>query len=274
MKTNNIQNGGLICQIDDKVVIGNKVKGTGMYWLQDNKYQELKEIMPWFMNADEAYIYYSDEMKDRYLCRMAIGDRVEVTLIKEPVYLLQRHKNDFFYINEKNRQLYCYGIEDRAVHSIIDQEISNFVITQEGICYSNERGIFMTSFNGRENEKISKHQAIRLICDENYLVFADKEQEYILSYINLQSGDIKTIEGSMTSSILARDGQIFYSNAKENSHIYRYSIESDLQFKVVPERADYLHLIDNNLYYLSKDKKIWMKVPVQGGKATPVIESF
>lgn len=274
MKANNIQNGGLICQVDDKLVIGNRVKGTGMYWLQGGRCQELKDIMPWFMNEDEACIYYSDELKDRYLCRMSISDRVDVTLVKEPVYLLQRHKNDLFYINEKNRQLYCYSIGDRAVRSIIEQEISDFVITQEGICYSNERGIFKTSFDGRENEKISKHQAIRLNCDENYLVFADKEQEYILSYINLQSGDVKAIEGSMTSSILVTDGQIFYSNAKENSHIYRYSIESDLQFKIVPERADYLHLIDNNLYYLSKDKERWMKAPIQGGKATPVIESF
>lgn len=271
MKANTIQNGGLICQIDDELVIGNKVNDAGMYWLQGNSHQELKDIMPWFMNQDETFIYYSDELKDRSLCRMTISDGTDVVLVKEPVYLLQRYKNELFYINEKNKQIYSYNIDDRIVHNMIAQEVFDFVITQDGIYYSNERGIFIASFDGKENDKMSSHQAIRLNVDENYIVFADKEKDYVLSYMDLKTGDVKTVEGSMTSSILAVEGQIFYSNARENSHIYRYSIENDLQFKVVPERADYLHLIDNNLYYLSVDRKIWMKAPIQGGKAVPVI---
>lgn len=274
MKANNIQNGGLVCKANDKLILAGQVCGAGMYWVKNGITQESKEVAPWFMNVDEdeTFVYYSDACKERHLCKMSVRDRLEVTLLSEPVCLLQRYEDELFYINEKDRKLYSYAIEERGVRKVINEEVTNFIIAEGSICYSNEKGIYVTELSGAQGEKVSKQKATRLIYDENTLIFTNQGSQYEVYFINLQSGEERNIAGSMSSSMVAVEGQIFYSDAKESSHIYRYSIESDLQFKIVPERADYLHLIEDTLYYFNRDKQIWMQVPVQGGKPLPVLE--
>lgn len=266
MEENNIQSGGLICRLNEKLIIADVAKGIGMHWIQED-HQVLSQIMPWFLNVDEEdNLYYSDALKACHLCKMSKGDQAQGILVSEPIYLLKKYGDTLYYINEKNRHLYSYSLSERAVKKIISEEISVFTVGEDTIWYTSNKGILSTDLRGENREKIGKNIAMRLVYDNDKLVFIDKNQEYAVSYIDIKTGTLQTIEGSMSSSINVYDDLIFYNNIKDKSHIYRYSTDSEFNIKFIPERSDYIHIIGEAIYYFNQDNRVWMKVPIQGGK--------
>ena len=84
--------------------------------------------------------------------------------------------------------------------------------------------------------------------------------------------DLQKIEGSKATSINVYEDCIFYNHANDKSHIYRYSVDNEFNIKFIPERADHIHIIEDTIYYLNQDSKLWMHVPVHGGKPLPLTE--
>lgn len=269
----NIQNGGLICKMNGDIILGEVTKASGMCILKPANELSENKIMPWFINSDEVEnrIYYSDALKENYLCKMELSNRVEQTILTEPVYLLKRYGEQLYYINEKNRYLYSYHLQDRSISQLVSEEVSTFTINEDELWYSSSKGVMHATLGGQLKDRVSKHEAIRLVGTKEVLFFIDKEEDYKVSYIDLKTGEIQTIEGSKATSLNIYGDCVFYNHIKDKSHIYRYSIANEFNIKFIPERADYIHLIEDTMYYLNQDKKLWMKVSVQGGKPIALI---
>ena len=253
---NNIQNGGLV----------NKVQGNIIH----NKLSQLSNIVgidtiPWFINYDSNtnYIYYSNVSKDNYLCRIDLESKEEIILEREPVYLLVNISDELYYINEKDRNLYSYDIGTKKINKLIDEPINTFYIDGETILYSNAKGITRLNNKNGSREVFSKQVAIAICKQDDLICFID-QKDYSINY--LYEGEFKRIEDSKTMNLNIYKDCIFYSNANDKSHIYRYSVDSEFNIKFIPERAQYIHIIEETMYYFNQDTKEWKYVSIFGGK--------
>ena len=265
---NNIQNGGLICELEEQLLVTSLSDGIGLTLVQEEKKKYIHQILPWFMNQDldKLKIYYSDGLKNNYLYKMDLSTYQDTLLVSEPTYLLQKVGQQLYYINEENKNLYSYHIQERRIRRIIEDTVQHFIIQDETLWYTNEKGIFAMELRTEHSEKINGSLAIRLVCEGQSLFYIDKKKDYAVCYMNTKKGQVEVIEGSMASSINAYGDVIFYNNVKDKSHIYRFSLENEFNLKFIPERAQYIHILNNKICYLNQDQKKWMVVPLQGGK--------
>ncbi len=262
---NNIQNGGLVCKLYDAIILANMNSGIGMHWDQE---RYLAGVMPWFLNVDGETLYYSDGAKGNYICQMT--DEREITLVEVPAYLVQQYKQYLYYINEEDSQLYRYSLYERQIQSVVKDTIETFILAEEHIWYTNEKGIFQQPLEGGMPQRICKNSALRLGYSNGKVFFIDKAS-YTINYIVIQTGEVITISEAVASSMNIYGDCIFYNNMNDKSHLYRYSLESEFNIKFIPERANYIHIIDETMYYFNEDQKIWMQVSVQGGKPIQVM---
>ncbi len=253
---NNIQNGGLVSVIQDDIIYSK---------LSEQSIIAGVNTIPWFINydVDRDYIYYSNVLKNNYLCQINMVSREETVLLKEAVYLLVHNNGNLYYINEKNNNLYSYNIGSKKVIKLIDEPINTFYVEDETIWYSNTKGIMKMNINDGHQELFSKQKAV-YICKTDDLICFINQKDYSISY--LIDGEIKQIEDSKASNINIYKDCIFYSNVNDKSHIYRYSIDSEFNIKFIPERAQYLHIIEDVMYYFNEDTKEWKYVSIFGGK--------
>lgn len=265
MKANNIQGGGLICTMQDQIIVSNLVNGIGMHWVESNKI--FRDIMPWFMIDYKNEIYYSDASRNNSLYKLSLVDEVPKLLVSNPVYLLQQYEDDLFYINEDDRKIYKYSLQEKSKSKVVDDEVKVFIVGEDGIWYSNTKGIFHCDLQGRQNEKIEKCQSMRFALGEEHLFFIDTT-DYQVNFIELNTGKCDSIKGAMASSINVYKDLVFYNNVRDKSNIYRYSMDNKFEIKFISEAADCIHIIDEMIYYLNRDSKAWMQVPLYGGKST------
>ena len=253
---NNIQNGGLVSSIQGDIIHCNLSGEMSIAGIN---------TIPWFINYDitRNYIYYSNSLKDNYLCKIDLTSKEETVLLKEGVYLLVYSDSKLYYINEANKNLYSYDIGSKSATRLIDEPINTFYIDGETILYSNEKGISKMNIEGGSRETLSKQVAVAISKQDDLICFID-QKDYSINY--LYEGEFKRIEDSKTMNLNIYKDCIFYSNANDKSHIYRYSVDSEFNIKFIPERAQYIHIIEETMYYFNQDTKEWKYVSIFGGK--------
>ena len=274
MQNNNIQNGGLICDVNETLIVGKVLEKRGMHWIEPEGSFVQNEVMPWFICSDEKgeTIYYSDALKGNCLCKMLMHAPIGQVILEEPVYLLQSYEDHLYYLSEKNRGLYSYSLQEKQARKLIDEEITTFTVGKDAIWYGSSKGIVTCNLKGRESEKLCKNEACRIVINETQLAFVDKSNNYSVAYVKQENGEVATIPGSMATSANLYGDYVFYNHAKDKGHIHRYSMENEFDLKFIPEKADYIHIIGDYMFYLNKEQRQWMKVSVQGGKPKVLID--
>lgn len=273
MNNNNNQNGGLLYIGETLQIVSHAAKGHGMEWYGDRKAVQ-EQITPYYINyyEKEQAIYYCNAQKKAALCRMKIEDAEEQIIIKEPIDLLQRKEDKLYFLNIDKKLIYCYSLKERELERVLDTNVNHFLVTKKGILFATDKGLFRCSDDGREKEKLVEGEMIRIVDSEDHIAFIDKGRDYQIGYFALSDQSVKYIEDSRSTSLNIFGEYIFYSNGKDKNHIFRYGIDSEFNLKFIPQPAEYLHVIDQTLYYLNQDHKAFMKVSVQGGKPMPLIE--
>lgn len=272
MSNNNQQNGGMLYLTDAVKIISQAARGKGMQWYGDRETTQEK-ITPYYINAynKEKAIYYCNAQKNAALCKMRLEDAEEQIIIKESIDLLQKQDNMLYFINKNKNQLYTYALDGKEVEKVLDDKMRCFLVMDESILYATDKALFCCDLEGREKEKIVAGNMIRLVCNDEYIVFIDKDKAYSVGYMNLANNETSYIEGSIATSINIYKDNIFYNNGNNKNHIFRYGIDSEFDLKFIPQPAEYLHIFDETLCYLNQDSKVFMQVSVQGGKPMPLV---
>lgn len=270
---NNIQNGGLICKEASTLIVGQVAKGKGMTYLQVVGDFTQEEVMPWFMNLsqDEQYVYYSNALADNFLCQMNLETQLSEVLLKEPIYLLQLEGKTLYWIQESNHHIYSYDLLVKESKKVIDEEVMTFNLVNGDIWYATKQGIFKCDSKGIGSKKYHPQGAYKLVCNDEEVAWIDYTKEHQVAYMNQSGGEVSYIDNSKSTSIQCYRNYIFYNQAQDRGHLYRYDIKNGLDIKFVPEQVDYLHIIGDTLYYFNLDERVWKKVPVQGGKSSPIM---
>ena len=253
----NLLNGGLVLKIGEKLIANNMKNYTTVF--KDNTYD-----MFWFMNHDETNIYYSNQKQGNSLWKIDIESKKEQLIIDIPCYGVFLYKNSLYYINENDRCIYKCSTDGKSISNIVDEPVGTFIIEREYIFYTTTQGIRICSELGVGKRLISHSVASLLMLIGKILVFTDKNKQHAVTILDLETNNAVAVD-NMASSSINTDGKYCYLvNRLNNNSISRIDIETGNSIRICSECAEYLHLIENELYFCIN--KEWHKMTITGGQ--------
>ena len=147
-----------------------------------------------------------------------------------------------------------------------------FILSKNGIYVSKEDGIYRYNYIGKNPIRILDIRVGEFLVYNKEIFFTDLDRNHWLGKFSIETGEVQLLNKEYTSNINIFYENLFFINHKDDSSIYRISIDGKDKIKFVNEKADYLHILDNYLIYISIGKKRnWCKVPLIGGRPTGLI---
>lgn len=266
---NNTQNGGLILDTDRKQFLCSMPDNSGTYIIDkhDGRASRIEDLM-WFANSYGKYIYYSNQKYSNKMFRLDTETNKSEQFLDIPSFQPIIIDNDIFLINEEDKKLYSYNLTNNSRTKILDCPINSFLLHNNRIIYNNDNEIASCSLGGKDREVLLGTAALRLIIRDNAIIFADKNNKYILTELNLLNGQKYAYEDISTIGYTSDGRYIYVTNISNGSSIYRIDNESKSCFRIYGESADYLHIVKQELYFLSNDN--WNRMDLAGGQALKI----
>ncbi len=263
----NILNGGLVIKAGDKLFISDICNYSGTHILSGDK--EKIEGLFWFMNYDNGYLYYSDQLRGNALYRINIDSRKKELLLEEPCYGLLLRGEYLYYINEKDRMLYCCTAGGKAPRRLTAEQTESFIIENGNIFYCTPQGIKVCNETGTDAETVSDALTSTMVLAGDMLAFTDKRKQYALTLLDVKTGKM-TVLDEIAASGINTDGRYLYcANRLNGSSIYRIDAQYRSSIRICGESADYLHVLDKELYFCSRRE--WHKISLTGGNAVKIL---
>ena len=261
----NMLNGGLVKKIDDQIYITNIKDYTGTFYSERfSEYKLISENIFWFINNDDKYIYYSDEKNNNKLYRFNINSRNSEQLVDSPCYGIMMKNESLYYINENDYNLYRVQNDGSNIEKIVDEKIMCYLIDEGKIYYTTQNGIHSCLINGKHREKVLDEIGLRMIKIDEYLLFSDKANQYILNKYNLLTEEKNVYEDIYPISMNTDGKHVYCANGKNGGSIYRININDFAPIRICSNNADYIHIVGNEIYFLNYLE--WYKLSLLGGQ--------
>ncbi len=258
----NLLNGGLILKVGEGLVVSDIKSSTTIFNSRVNG-------MFWFMNFDGNSIFYSDQKRDNSLNRIDLREQREILLLDKPCYGVVLYKDFLYYINENDRKLYRCMINGRNEARIIDEQVEGFILEQGCIFYSTPQGIRSCSETGSQRETISDIPASKLVLIGERLVFSHKGRQHVLTIMDLNTGNANIVQAVAAASINTDGTYLYCANRLNGKSIYRIDPEHYSSIRICSESADYLHIIEKELYFYANSQ--WCRMSLMGGQAEKIM---
>ena len=253
----NIINGGLLCKAGNKLLISDLKKLNTVF-------NFTARGMFWFMNFDGSCVFYSDQKQNNALCRLNLERLEEKLLLNKPCYGLCLHEDWLYYISEDDRKVYRCAKNGKDDTRIIDEEVDSFILENEKLYYTNVCGIWRCNNRGGEREQVNSAVASILLLIDGKLAYTNRNKQHLLTVLELDTNRMQVFDGMAVGS-LNTDGRYLYGTNRFNEgSIYRIDPATGSSIRICGESADYLHIIENELYFCLKRE--WHKMSLVGGQ--------
>lgn len=267
----NLQNGGLILKAGDSLFITDIKNYSGTYSLDRANDQAMPihyEGLFWFMNEAGNFLYYSDQLKGNVLCKLDIVKQSSEILLDKPCYLLQRHEDWIYYIHEEDHRLYRCATNGKRDMQLIDEHVESFLLYEGQIYYATPSGIKRSRESGEDIERISELATSSLIGIGSKLCFPDPQNRHRLTLLDVESHTVTMVD-NMDALSISTDGRYIYcANRLNEGSIYRVDPVHGGSIRICGENADFLHVLDNDLYFCSGRE--WHRLSLFGGEAETI----
>ncbi|WP_410771622.1 DUF5050 domain-containing protein [Fontibacillus sp. BL9] len=266
----NIHSGGLALKKEGNLFLTDLRNYSGTF-LQKEETGDMTLVdgVFWFMNPSYDAVYYSDQAQGNRLCRWNMASQTSEMLLDRPVYGLIRSEDWLYYVSETDQKIYRCLLNGKNESRITDEPVEAFVVEGNLVYYATQQGIRSCSPTGSNRELVSESAAVHLIKMGHRLAFADKKNRYLLSVFDLHTGETQVYEDISPSS-LNTDGRYLYcANRSNENSIYRIDPETGSKIRICGESADYLHILDDSIYFCSRLE--WYRMSLSGGQAAKVL---
>lgn len=253
----NLLNGGLVLKAHEHLFLSDMKR----YY---TTYKNKMDGMFWFMNFDGSSVFYSDQRRNNAICTIDIERQREELVLDKPSYGVILEDGLLYYINENDHKVYRCPKTGRAEERIVDEQVECFILEQGQIFYSNQQGIWVCSLTGKERDKISDTVASTIVLVDDNLAFCDKSKQNILTILNLRDSSTKQIDGMLPSSMNTNGRYLYCANRLNERTIYRIEPESGSSIRICGESAEYLHIIEDKLYFCIQRE--WHRMSLMGGQ--------
>lgn len=266
----NLSSGGLVLRADDKLVITDleRYSGSFLYDQQEGRYLRLDGIL-WFMNHAVQYVYCSDQRRANRLCRLDLESRNLEIILDRPVYGLIHKEHWLYYINEEDKHLYRCHLNGDQESRLTKDAVISFVLYGQTIYYSTEQMIRSCTLAGEENERFIDFGAVGMHLIGSKLAFADRNKQYALTTADVSTGDIQVFGDIIPVSMNSNGRYLYCANRSNGNSIYRIDLEQGSKIRIYGDRADYLHIVGDELYFMNKQE--WLRMSLFGGQALKAI---
>lgn len=267
----NVMNGGLVLLTDYGLLLTDmrNYEGTSLLSM-DASYSRIMRLdgQLWFMNADDQFVFYSDQKKQHSLCRLSIATMREQQILDKPCSYLQMHEDWIYYLDERSSRL-CRCLKDgKREQIIVDEIVWSYLIHKEQLYYSTPNGLKRCDLSGAAKEHWLEKSGTFLQMVHDKLVFADASQNNILTFVDLANGNTTGLETIQVAGMVY-DGQYLYcANGAHERSIYRVDPIQLRAIRILADRADYLHITHDHLVYFSSSH--WHQMPLHGGESTKI----
>lgn len=271
--TSNIHNGGLAMKKDGYLYLADLHHYSGTYIINEESGDSvMTDGVLWFMNENGQSLYYSDQARGNRLFKYDLVSSASIQLVDRPVYGLTLSGDWLYYVNETDRKIYRCLKDGSKESCVTDDPAESFLIDSERIYYTTQQGIRVCGLTGSNRELVSEVTAAHMIKMGSRLVFTDKRNHYSLSVLDLETGET-SVHDDITPTSLNSDGRYLYcANRSNDSTIYRLDLESGSKIRICGERADYIHILGNEIYFCSRLE--WYRMSLSGGQASKVITAL
>lgn len=268
----NIQNGGLVLQADDRLLLTDIKGGTGAYMLRIHTDEPAQVISPgllWDMNVDGEAVYYSDQRRRHAVFRLELGTLREELIMSKPCCQLQLRGDWLYYIEESSQRLYRRRLDGREEQAVAEEKVWGYVWAEGRLYYSTPRGIKCGDSDGSYHELITDAAGFQLLHVGGRLVFPDQKRQDTLTLMDTDGSHSVALDGIQTASLNTDGEYVYCANALNNRSIYRVDTASGRSIRISGDSADYLHVAGDSLYYCH-DRE-WYRLPLAGGEATRIV---
>lgn len=267
----NLQSGGLILKAGEALFITDIKNYSGTYYLDSENAQAEPihyEGLFWFMNETGHFLYYSDQLKGNALCKLDITKQYTEVLLDKPCYQPLRYEDWIYYIHEEDRHLYRCATNGTRDSKLIGEQVDSFLLYEGQIYYATPNGIKRCSETGEAREQISECITSMVIRIGTKLCVADTKNRHRLTIFDIESHTTTTID-NMEALSISTDGRYLYcANRLNEGSIYRLDPLYGGSIRICGDSADYLHVVENNLYFCSGRE--WYVISLLGGEAEPI----
>ncbi|MCL2633122.1 MAG: DUF5050 domain-containing protein [Oscillospiraceae bacterium] len=196
----------------------------------------------WFLNSDDEYIYYSNRDDENRLYRKHnVNDKGKLILGK-PCSGVVLFSDSLYFVNESDRKVYRCSKDGKNVIACSKSETYEFTVLSDGTVYTNPH-------------------AKRLCAYENSVFFADGGNSgniFALTKVIPRTNETEVFPSVTPSYINVHLGYVYYTDRTQNNKIFRFDPATNTKMSVFGGSAEYLHIIDDWLYFLV-DKK-WKRL--------------
>ncbi|MCR2803401.1 DUF5050 domain-containing protein [Paenibacillus soyae] len=269
--TANIQNGGLVLRVEDRLLLMDNKEFSGTKLLREDAEsgrwaaETFTDDLLWDMNADGDSVYYSDQRNRHAVYRLELRTNRKELLIDKPCCQLRLQGGWLYYIEESSERLYRSRLDGKGEQPVAEDKVWSYVCSNDRIYYATPRGIQTCDMSGSRHEKVTDATGYMLIEVGDLLAFPNHHRDGTLTFVAKDGSDAAEI-GAIQTASLNTDGEYVYcSNALNNRSIYRVDPVSLRSIRISGDSADYLHLIGQALYYCSGRE--WHRLPLGGGEA-------
>ncbi|MCI3920624.1 DUF5050 domain-containing protein [Paenibacillus sp. TRM 82003] len=253
----NVPNGGLAIRLDDRWLLG------------DMKTYRTRPASPsggmrWFMNADDDFLYYSDQRRGNALCRSDRESGREETLREQPCSHVFLDRDRLYYINEEDRRLYRCFPDGKEPSRVTEEAVDAFALEGGRLSYAAAKGgIYVCTDSGQERERISDASASCLVRVEDRIAYADRNNDFAVTFLDPVSNETVVIDGA-ASPVLNTDGRYVYcANRLHDRSVYRIDPRDGRSIRICGESVEYVHIFGDEL--LCCIAREWHRMPLTGG---------
>jgi hypothetical protein len=213
----NISNGGLLVKFQGQVVFARADE--------------------WFLNADDEFIYYSDRADKNRLYRRSANDDRELVVNGSCSGVILTNDR-IYYTNEIDMTVYSCEKDGSGSKQCSDIKATEFAVLEDGCLYINP-------------------MARRLNVSGGIAYFADAENDFLLTTINMKSGEKESFTDVIPSCINVHSDCIYYTDRMRGNRIYRFKPGIGW-LSIFGSSSENLHVINDWLYFISDNK--WKKL--------------
>jgi len=235
----NIYNGGLVCEIDNKIYFSNISDDNKLYLMTSDlsNIRKISDDKVAYINADKDYIYYT---------------RVSNNKVQAHPFVLPFNNCGIYRINLNGKDIKLMSSKPGAYLSLR----GNHIFYQS---YDVNDGIFFNKnkIDGKDEILLVKDAIIPAQISQDNLYYTGSHDNKDINNINLKSYVVKKhYIGNFMQPIIIND-YIYYISPRDNYTIWRSSIFSDDNIKIVNNRCSTFNISNDgkSLYYQTDDNK-------------------
>lgn len=258
----NLVNGGLIAFAGDEPIVSD-------FTTFRTTYRSVLDGMCWFMNVADTRVYYSDQRRRNAICFLDLEDGREHLILDQPSYGIVWDQGWLVYLNEEDGCIYRSDANGKQRDKLFGEKSSGFLLAGGLLYAATNRGIVCQRMDGAERELITDGITCGMVMAGGKLAYADHANRGRLTLVDTVTGQIDVMHDYVPISLNTDGHYLYCSNVHRQRSIYRIDPERMSGIRICGWHADYLHVIDDELYFVSNRE--WHRMSLSGGQPRKVV---